>query len=341
MSSAGRHLANLIEQIASPAASLAGEGESFATLPIPGSQLNLVGRDAAGCVAILIAIDTSYPLGPLPPVQLENLSVAHAARCTVSRASETPVTGVFSIVRCLSTDPQLVQLFIDVMASVALQFGEPPSATGAAQVLNRVIRLFRDLGKPSERTAQGLWSELFVIAGSTSPTLVAAAWRSVKFERSDFATSDQRVEVKSTTGVVRSHAFSADQLRVPRGTRGIVASLVCQKSAGGVSIGDLWDIVREGVASDPSLTLRVDEVVAETLGDAWKHALSVRYDWQTARDSLRLYRMESIPSIGSESPPEVSDIRFRVDLSHVEPCSSEELEMDGGLFAVMLPTTTA
>jgi hypothetical protein len=337
MSSAGRQLANLIDKIASPAASSAREGELFAAVPIPASPRNLVGRDAAGCVAILIAIDTNYPLGPLPPVQLENLSVAHAARCTVAGERESPVTGVFSVVRCLSNDQQLVQLFIDVMASVALQFPASPSATDAANVLGRVIRLFRDLGKPSERTVQGLWSELLVIAGSRNPIVVAAAWRSVKYERTDFATSDQRLEVKSTTGVVRSHSFSADQLRVPRGTRGVVASLICQKSTGGVSVSDLWKIVREAVAADPSLTLRVDEVIAETLGEAWKQSLSVRYDWQTARDSLRFYRMESVPSIGTQPPPEVSEIRFRVDLSRVESLTPVELRSFGGLFEAVVP----
>jgi len=332
----GRRLVALAESLTTPASSPGAEGEVFATLQIPGVPCHLLGRDAAGLFAVLISIDTSYPLGPLPPVRLENLSVTHAARCAVVRPGEAPGTGVFSVVRCLSKDPPLVELFIEVMASVSQQFPTPPAVGDAAQVLDRVIRLFRDLGRLSNRTIQGLWSELFVIARSTDPTIVANSWRSSVFDRCDFATADQRLEVKSTTGTVRAHAFSADQLRVPTDTTGVVASLFCQRSAGGVSVGDIWSTVRRRIASEPNLLLRVDGIVAETLGDAWRESLQLRYDWQTAKDSLRFFSMGSIPSVGS-IPPELTEVRFRADLSRVEPLSATALIQHGGLLAAVAP----
>src|SRR5436309_2487744 len=141
---AGRQLVALAASITTPTSAPGVEGEVFATLEIPGAPGHLLGRDAAGLVAVLISIDTSYPLGPLPPVRLENLSVTHAARCTVVRPGEATRCGVFSVVRCLSEDSRLVELFIEVMASVSQQFTKPPALHDAAQVLDRVIRLFRD-----------------------------------------------------------------------------------------------------------------------------------------------------------------------------------------------------
>ncbi len=340
MTVTGRQLVTLAESIGTPAAADGSDGEVFATLPIPGAPGHLLGRDAAGLIAVLIAIDTSFPLGPLPPVRLENLAVAHAARCIVSRPGEPAATGVFSVVRCLSNDLRLVELFIKVMASVSQQFVEPPSAQDAALVIDRVIRLFRDLGKPSERTVQGLWAELFVIANSTDPVSVAKAWRCSLFDRSDFATGGERLEVKSTAGPCRAHAFNADQLRTPTGTKGVVASILCQRSAGGVSIGELWSMIRRQVAAEPSLLLRVDGIVAETLGEAWKESLQLRYDWQTARDSIRFFSMASIPSVGPDLPPQISEVRFRVDLSGIDPLAATAMNQMGGLISAVVPTQT-
>jgi len=328
-----RQLLALAQSIPVPASGDVSDGEAFTTAPMPGSACHMLGRDSAGFVAVLISIDSRFPLGPLPPVRLDNLAVVHAARCVVSKTGEPSVPGVFSVVRCLSEDPELVELFIGVMASVSQQFPGPSSTQEVAQVIDRVIRLFRDLGKPSERAVQGLWAELFVIARSADPATVVSAWRSSLFDRSDFATDQQRLEIKSTAGHVRSHVFSAEQLRTPTGTMGVVASLFCQRSAGGISVGELWSMVRRQLVAEPSLLLRVDSIVAETLGEAWKQSLQLRYDWQTARDSIRFFLADAIPSVGSNIPPQISEIRFRVDLSSMDSLTAVAMSQMGGLLA--------
>lgn len=316
-------------------------GETFATLPLPGSEHHLLGRDVNNNIAVLIAIDRNAPLGPLPPVRLENLAVSHAALCRISRPSDATTEGMFSVVRCLSADPSLRGLFLEVMASVARQFPVPPTTQKAADVLEQVIRIFRELSKPSERTVQGLWAELFILAGAIAPAVVALAWRNSAFDRTDFATEHQRLEVKSSSRATRSHRFGAEQLWLPSGVNGIVASLFCQRSSGGMSVGELWNAVRSRVSADPALLLRVDGIVSETLGDAWKESLMIRFDWRTARETLRFYDMNTIPAIGNRIPPEISEIHFRVDLSRVGHLSRSVLEAAGGLFVAALPILTS
>jgi hypothetical protein len=336
MTSAGRQLASLAQAIAAPTSHDASEGEVFFTLPIPGSQCHLLGRDYDGLVAVLISIDTSFPLGPIPPVRLESLGVTHASRCVVSRAGESPAAGVFSVVRCLSNDPALNELFINVMASVSQLAPKPLSTQQAAQTIDRVIRLFRDLDKPSERTVQGLWSEMFVIANSRDPMMLAKAWRCTTFDVADIACAQQKLEVKSTSGSIRSHSFSAEQLRVPSGTFGVIASLHCQRSAGGLSVGEIWSMVRRLVAVDPSVQLAVDGIVAATLGKPWKEALSIRYDWHVAKNSLRFYSMAAVPAVGVEALPDVSQVRFRSDLTRCAPLDSSTLRQGGSLFEAII-----
>ena len=333
MTPAGRRLVALAQGIPVPVLADGTEGESFATLPIPDSSCHLVGRDVSGLVAVLISIDMGFPLGPFPPVRLENLAVSHAARCLVSRPGDQRDSGVFSVVRCLSSDPALIELFIDVMASVAQQFPQPPPAQLVVQAIDQVIRLFRDLGKPSDRTVQGLWAELFVIASAGDPLTVARAWRSAAYDVADFAVAHQKLEVKSTAGPIRSHAFSAEQLRVAAGTIGVVASLICQRSSGGVSLGELWSIVRDRVAPEPGLVLSVDGNVAATLGSAWKEALSARYDWHVAQESLRFFLMADVPSVGVHESPDVSEVRFRSNLTRCTPLDWAALRKMGSLLA--------
>jgi hypothetical protein len=219
------------------------------------------------------------------------------------------------------------------MASVARQFPGPVSAQQAAHVIDRVIRLFRDLGKPNERSVQGLWAELFVIATAADPLTVARSWRSATFDKADFATADQRLEVKSTGGSVRSHVFGAEQLRVPTGTVGVVASLFCQRSAGGVSVGELWSMARRLVAADSALQLALDGNVAATLGAGWKEAVLIRYDWHVARESLRYYMMADVPAVGVDPTPDVSDVTFRSSIGACRPLDARSMQKFGGLLA--------
>jgi hypothetical protein len=336
MTTIARHLGALFRALPIPADGGA-DGESFATVAFPASPAHLIGKGADGRIAILLALDTGFPLGPIPSVRLENLEVIHAARCQIARSDGSCVPGTFSVVRCLADDPAIAELFIDVMASVTQQFVEPPPADTAARVMDRVIRLFRNLARPSPRVAQGLWAELFLIAESTDPAQVAATWRTTLYDRTDFASDNHRLEVKSTANANRVHKFSMDQLRVPTGTYGVVASLLCQRTAGGLSIRELWSTVRGLLAATPELVLRTDEIVTSTLGDVWKESLLLRYDWQTAKASIRFYAMESVPSVGHDLPPAISDVRFSVDLSDVQAIEWQTVKEHGGLMRAACP----
>jgi hypothetical protein len=336
MTAVARHLNALFLALPKPVDGGA-DGESFATVAFPASPTHLIGKGADGRIAILLALDSELPLGPIPSVRLENLEVIHAARCQIARSDGSCVPGTFSVVRCLADDPAIAELFIDVMASVTQQFVEPPPADTAARVMDRVIRLFRNLARPSPRVAQGLWAELFLIAESTDPAQVAAAWRTTLYDRTDFASDNHRLEVKSTANAKRVHKFSMDQLRIPEGTNGVVASLVCQRTAGGLSIRELWSTVRGLLAATPELVLRADEIVTSTLGDVWKESLLLRYDWQTAKASMRFYAMESIPSVGHDLPPAISDVRFSVDLSDIQAIEWQTVKEHGGLMRAACP----
>ncbi len=336
MTAFSRHLSSLFRSLPIPADGGA-DGETFATVAFPASPAHLIGKGADGRIAILLALDTGFPLGPIPSVRLENLEVIHAARCQIARSDGSRVPGTFSVVRCLAEDPALAELFVDVMASVAQQFVKPPPAETASRVIDGVIRMFRNLARPSTRVAQGLWAELFLIAECTDPVCLAASWRAATHDRTDFVADKHRIEVKSASGANRIHKFSSEQLREPTGTTGVVASILLHRTSTGLSIRELWATVRGVLTAAPNLIVRTDEIVTSTLGETWKESLQFRYDWQAARSSLKFYAMSTVPSVGHDFPPAVRDVRFTVDLASTSPMSWEDAAGHAGLLRAACP----
>src|SRR5678815_1023951 len=157
MSRAARDLAALLNTLPDSENAEPSEGEVFTCVPVPDLPCHRIGRDGAGQVALLIGLDQRYSSGPYAPVQLENLSVNHAARCTVSTTGAPAETALFSVIRCTAEDADLRTLFLEVMAAFVRTLPRPVPAVEAVAAVDGVIRLFRDLGRPSRSTAQGLW----------------------------------------------------------------------------------------------------------------------------------------------------------------------------------------
>jgi Putative PD-(D/E)XK family member, (DUF4420) len=174
-------------------------------------------------------------------------------------------------------------------------------------------------------TVQGLWAELFVIQRARDPSVLLRCWHTAPEDRFDFAEDSQRLEVKTASGRVRMHRFSQEQLRPPGGTLAMVASVLMERSAGGQCVNDLIDDLRQRV-TDPDLLLRLDAVVAQTLGNEWRTAQEDRFDRQLAVESLRFLDARTIPSVPSGLPPEVTEVPFRVDLTSHPLNLSDELE---------------
>ncbi len=134
---------------------------------------------------------------------------------------------------------------------------------------------------------------------------------------------------------MRTHRFSHEQLRPPLGTLAVIASVLIERSAGGHSVNDLVDAIRERIA-DPELLVRLDAVVAQTLGSEWRAAQEDRFDTQLASESIRFLDARTIPSVPAGLPPEVSEVHFRVDLTNHPLDLPDEIRHAGGLFGAAI-----
>jgi len=145
------------------------------------------------------------------------------------------------------------------------------------------------------------------------------------------AAGNDRVEVKAAQGRHRVHHFSLEQVRPGGSVRAMIASVLIERVQGGSSINDLVDTIRKRI-SDPTLLIRLDEVVAQTVGQDWRSLKDARFDLQLASDTLSMINAHTVPAVAAPVPSEVSEVHFRVDLSRCDLSSPDGLIDDSRLF---------
>ena len=103
----------------------------------------------------------------------------------------------------------------------------------------------------------------------------------------------------------------------------------------GVSIQDLWDSIksRRGVTND--LKERIDRILTMALGTDWRRSDQVIFDVEQAMRSLRLYKAEDVPHVSRNLPPEVSEVRFRAELTDATSVNLTQVARPGSLIDVL------
>ena len=273
--------------------------------------------------------DTPYP------VALENISIRYNVHCQVTEAGRSSKRGRFIVIRCESHEQDLIEYFLRTMEVHIRSIGLAPSCNQVTAIVEKLIELFRALSQPSEHSVQGLWAELLIIAESSDPNLLLRSWHGAPTERYDFSAGGQSVEVKSTSGKARVHHFSLEQLNPSTETIALVISMFIERSADGFTVLDLIDTIRARMDDDLSMIAHLHRSVTIILGSDWRQATSVRFDYRLAKESFRFFDVASIPSVHWPTPPEVTEVKLKVNLSRIPSFDISSLATEGGLFAAI------
>ena len=311
---------------------------AFTGAAAPGFSGIHVAKDRQARPAVLIRIE-EVGTGIRPAsISLENLTVEHGLDCRISVPnSDHPVTGTFSLIRCLSLDESLQEYFLDTMQVVLRSLPSRVTASSVSDAVDSLASLFAATLRPPSRPVQGLWAELFVINRSTDPQLLVNAWHSDPMERYDFSLGTQRAEIKCSADRTRRHHFSYEQAHPANGITALVGSLFVEHSANGVTLGELWDDVRRLAGDDVELRLKIEQVCLQSLGNSWTQAREKSFDSQLAADSLLFFDIADIPVVSLNLPLGVSEVRFRSDLGLATSLSASAVSSLAGLFAAVRP----
>ena len=295
---------------------------SFSVRSIPGYERHYVGRNSAGQPSLLLG---SPPGAFQAPLRLALIEANFGNRHRIHPLNGEEREELLSVVTCTAHDAQAQAYFLHVCETILRIIGPTPSLHAIAQVVQRLVELFRRLSRPATRSLIGLLGELFVIAASRNVRACVAAWRSTTIDRFDFSTGNVRLDVKASSERLRAHHLSLEQCQPPAGTVGLLASLFVEGSGGGKSLRELLATIEAALSGDGDLTFKVQQTVAETLGESLPAAMNARFDDVLALTSLCFYDLATVPAIRDGIPPDVSQVHFRSDLSRAAPLSEDEV----------------
>lgn len=314
---------SLAELLASvePLAHGADDG-SFRVRSIPSYERHYIGRNSMGQPNLLLG---SGPGAFHAPVRLALVEARFGNHHRIRPEDGDEREELLSVITCTSNDAQVQAYFLHVCETILHIVGPKPVLHDIVQVVQRLIELFRHLSRPATRSLNGLLGELVLIAASRDIRATVAAWRGSDIDRFDFSTGNVRLDVKASAERLRVHHLSAEQCQPTAGTVGLLASLFIESSGGGQSLRGLVAAIESALLGNDELILRVQETIAETLGDSLLAAMSARFDDHLALASLRFYDLSTVPAIRDGVPPEVSSVHFRSDLSYTEPLSAFDI----------------
>jgi len=307
----------------------------YAVLPVPDYQSYFVGKDRDSYACLLIT--TADYSRRQPPIRLESLDVQFGLHCHIKKAHELDQEERFTVVRCRSRDQETVRYFLFICNAVLHIVGDRPLQHTVASAVHRLAAIFQKMQKPPARTVNGLFGELYLISRSTNPIRTLTAWRTDETARFDFVEGDVRIDVKTTTGRVRTHSFSYEQCDPLSNTLSIVASMFVERVSKGIKLRTLIDDITAIIASDMDLGLKLHEVTAATLGTSIKEAMELAFDITLTDTSLRFFNLADVPSVRGPLPAGVSDVRFRSNLSELEDLSVQALIDLDPIFRDLLP----
>lgn len=328
-------LLSLYEQIDPPDPS-SEQSVRYAARVMPGLEQYRVAKDAAQNPSLLIAVPglTEQPF--LFPVVLEHLRVQFNVTCRVLHSDGLIDEGRFTVLTCIDADDTLRAYFLRVAALLIASCGSTPTEQSLLHGVAALVELFAALSRPPRDTIQGLWAELFLISQARDPATLVRAWHVEPNDLFDFSATDQRIEVKSTSGSTRRHTFALEQARPPEGVSVLVASLRTIRVGAGASIEDVIKTIRRRLGGDFDLMLRVEQLVAVTLGNSLSATSDEHFDLEIARQSLAFYEAYTIPSVDPSLPDGVCKVRFEADLTRVPSLELAALRSSGGIFQAVL-----
>ena len=288
---------------------------TFSGHHVPGRQFDYVTKGSAGEPVLLIRCHSGGP--QRVPVRLRHLDVEYQVLCKVRDETGKADVGDFVKIACTGDKPPLYPFFLSSGDAIVQTLPNAPSEKDIYRCVESFAELFSALARPSARSIKGLWAELFVIQLSGNCASMVRGWHVDPQERFDFSKGEKHLEVKASESPERVHEFSVSQLRTAARSSIIVASILLQKSTGGIGILGLAERIEQRLHRSAELVPKLWANIAECMGEDFDSHLDAKYDEQFAASSLRLISASDIPCVPVPLPVDVVDARLKVSLSNV------------------------
>jgi hypothetical protein len=292
---------------------------SFSAKAIKGFENHRIAKNFNDTPSLLIFISESDQDFFVANQNLFNIRVTHNVKCVIETGKKVSQNN-FSVVSYIGQNDDVKDVFLKTCQVLIKSLGQNPSNKKIKQTVDKFIELFKAIKEPPKKSIQGLWSELFFIEQSNFPEKVILGWHSIPEEKFDFSFDKLRVEVKSSASESRTHHFSSTQLDPINDIEIIIVSILVNINVAGLSIIDLMKKINSKLDDFPKQREKLHLLVYSTLGIDNEKVNEIKFNYELAKESLRLYKSEDIPKIKSTNiPKEVSNVRFTSNLINSKP----------------------
>ncbi len=324
---------NLIELFDSLSIPIKGVSDAFNAVPIPDYPNFRIAVDNAGNPVLLLAVEDSQKNTRLKNIRLKHLQLVKDIKCKITENSESTFQ-TFTVITFLNSDRHLQQYFLQISETLVKSLNEKPTQHQVFETLNKFVEIFRALNDVPTNTAQGLWSELFLIDIADDTKTILKYWHNFPEETFDFNSGTEKIEVKSTSRFERIHTFSSEQLNPPLESQLLIASIFIRQNNNGKNIQDLVDSITAKIGNEFELIEKLNKLISKTLGNSLEQSIKIKFDYEIAKNSLRFYSHQDIKKIEEiYIPSEVSGVKYKSDLSAISQIKISELQPKEILFA--------
>ncbi len=260
-------------------------------------------------------------------INLEFISILFCRTCRLYESNSKQVDSTYTIISLKTGNGDFQQYFIEIVCIVLKQLPEDLSHEQFKKEIQKLIELFSRFNRPSRKTIQGLWAELFIIERSKDPEYLILSWHNSPNDKFDFNDGRDKIEVKSTSSVRRIHSFSLEQLSPNQNSNLLIASVFVIQTGQGKNIFDLKDSICKRV-QNLQIQFRLNDILSQTIGGDLEKVFDIYFDYQQALDTLAFYNFNNIPTISNDNiPEEINNVRFDCDLSHIIPVRCDEFKL--------------
>ncbi|MDP1624649.1 MAG: PD-(D/E)XK motif protein [bacterium] len=323
---------NLIELFDSLSFPEEGNEKIFNAIPIPEYQNYRVAINVEGNPVLLLSVANAVKDIALKNFRLKYLQLEQNIECKITEKGKSSFQ-TFTVITFTSHERNLQEYFLRISETLVKTLNDSPTQQQVISSLNKFIEVFRALTDTPTNTVHGLWTELFLIDKSTNPKVLLNYWHNLPEEKFDFNSGKEKIEVKSNSNFERIHTFSSQQLNPPAGSQVLIASIFVRQNNGGLSIQHLVDTITTKVQNDIDLTDKLNNIVCKTLGNSLEQSIRIKFDYNIAKDSLEFYKHQDIRKIEEiHIPNEVSEVRYKSDLSSIPSIDLKTYQGEGILF---------
>ena len=308
-----------------------GNNRTFNATPVPEHPSFRIAKTFEGNPALLLSVANGVKGSALKNFRLKYLQLEQNVECKITENGKSRFQ-TFTVITFTNTDRNLREYFLRISETLIKTLSNNPTQQQVVDSLNRFVEVFRSLTDTPTNTVHGLWTELFLIESSSNPKILLNYWHNFPEEKFDFNSGGEKIEVKSNSNFERIHIFSSEQLSQSKGTQVLVASIFIRQHSNGQSIQQIVESITNKV-QDGELIEKLINIVFRTLGSSLEQSIRIKFDYNIAKDSLQFYKQQDIGKIEElHIPSEVSEVRYKSDITDISPVEISSLEEKGELF---------